>query len=89
MYTIGKIQLTQQAFAVFLVGSLISVLNMYSLRRAGWKIATGSSMIMFAGACYATYLTNCTVVGSCKELAWFLVILNVLTALAFIKVRVL
>ncbi len=88
MYTIGKIKLTQQAFAVFLIGSLVSILNLYALRRAGWKIAAGSSVVMFAGACYATYLTNCTVVGSCKELAWFLVVLNVLTALAFIKIRV-
>lgn len=89
MYTIGKIKLTQQAFAVFIIGSLVSLLNLYALRRTGWKTASIAFLFTFAYACYTTYLTNCTVVGNCKELAWVLVALNVLTALAFIKLRVL
>ncbi len=89
MYKIGKIKLTQQALAVFIIGSVVSFANLYALRKTGWKVASLAFLFTFAFACYATYLTNCTVVGDCKELAWFLVAVNVLTAILFIKMRVL
>ncbi len=89
MYTVGKIKLTQQALAVFVIGSIVSLLNLYLFRKAGWQAASLGFLVTFAYACYTTYLTNCIVVGDCKELAWFLVALNVITALAFIKMRVL
>ena len=90
MYTIGKIKLTQQALAVFVIGTVSAFLSAYVLRRElGLKGALTGFIFGLAVVSYTTYLTNCTVVGDCKELAWFLVALNVFTTLLFIKFKVL
>ena len=77
-YQIGKITLTQQAFAVFIIGALVSLSGFFMLRS---KKGILISLLMFAYACYSTYLTNCLVVGNCKTLAWVLVGLTALAAL--------
>lgn len=77
-YKIGKITLTQQALAVFIIGSLVSLYGFFSMRSKKGVII---SSVMFAYTCYSTYLTNCLSVGNCDVLAWILVGLSVLTAL--------
>ena len=78
MISIGKVNLTQQALAVFIIGSLVSLYGFFTLRsRKGIII----SAVMFAFTCYSTYLTNCVSVGNCDVLAWILVGLTVLSAL--------
>lgn len=73
-YTVGNIKLTQQAFAVFIMGSVVSLLILLGLWKAGGaRPAITASLLVFAMACYNTYLTNCVVVGQCNALAWFLV----------------
>lgn len=77
-YKIGRIELTQQALGVFIIGAIVSLMALVTLRSVkGAGVATG----FFAFTCYTTYLTNCVVVGNCKELAWVLVALNALNAL--------
>ena len=81
MYKIGKITLTQQALGVFIIGTIVTLTALAILRSAkGVGVAAG----FFAFTCYTTYLTNCVVVGNCKELAWVLVALNAITALTAI-----
>jgi intracellular septation protein A len=79
-YTIGKITLTQQALAVFIIQTVIALV-MLSVFRKTPKVAAGAFLAVFVFGSYATYLTNCTVVGNCKELAWFLVFVNALSVL--------
>lgn len=74
MYTVGKIKLTQQALAIFIMGSVVSLLILLGLWKVGGaRPAITVSLFVFAMACYNTYLTNCVSVGQCNELAWFLV----------------
>ena len=77
-YTFGKVTLTQQALGVFIVGTLISLYALITLRGAK---GAGFAVGMFAFTCYNTYLNNCLVVGNCKILAWFLLALSILSAL--------
>ena len=77
-YKIGKITLTQQALAVFIIGSLVSLYGFFSMRSKKGVII---SAVMFAYTCYSTYLTNCLSVGNCHVLAWILVGMTALAAL--------
>ena len=78
-YTFGKVTLTQQALGVFIIGTLISLYALATLRGAkGASFAVG----MFIFTCYNTYLNNCLVVGKCNILAWVLLIMSALSALA-------
>lgn len=77
-FKIGKITLTQQALAVFIIGSLVSLYGFFSLKSKRGVII---SAVMFAYTCYSTYLTNCLSVGNCDVLAWILVGLTTLAAL--------
>ena len=77
-YKIGKITLTQQALAVFIIGTLVSMYGFFSLRSKKGVII---SAVMFGYTCYSTYLTNCISVGNCDVLAWILVGLTAFTAL--------
>lgn len=85
-YTFGKITLTQQALAVFIV-SIISSLSALFLIRKNPQLAVITFLVGLASGFYTTYLTNCTIVGHCNELAWFLVAMNILMALIVIPVR--
>lgn len=77
-FKIGKITITQQALAVFIIGSLVSLYGFFSMRsKKGVIISTA----MFAYTCYSTYLTNCISVGNCDVLAWILVGLTALASL--------
>ena len=78
-YTFGKVTLTQQALGVFIIGTLLSLYALFTIR--GPKGA-GFAVGMFAFTCYNTYLNNCLVVGKCNVLAWFLLALSALSALA-------
>ena len=86
MYTIGKITLTQQALAVFIIQTIVAFVLLVSLRKTP-KIAVGAFIFAFAAGSYGTYLTNCTVVGDCNGLAWFLVAMNILSALIIVPMR--
>lgn len=77
-YTFGKIKLTQQALAVFILGSLITLFSLFVHRNVK---GAGMALAFFAYTCYTTYLTNCVVVGNCKELAWVLVVLNIISTI--------
>lgn len=77
-YTIGKVTLTQQALAVFIIGTLVSLYGFFALKSKKGVII---SAVMFAYTCYSTYLTNCLSVGNCENLAWILVGLSVFAAL--------
>lgn len=85
-YTIGKISLTQQALAVFIIQAIVAFVLLVSLRKNP-KIAAGSFLAVFITGSYATYLTNCTVVGDCNGLAWFLVFVNILSTLLVVPMR--
>lgn len=85
MYKIGKIELTQQALGVFIIGAIVSLSALAILRSAK---GAGVAAAFFAFTCYTTYLTNCVVVGNCKELAWVLVALNAFNAIFLVnKIR--
>jgi hypothetical protein len=77
-FTVGNVKLTQQAFAVFIIGSLMSVSGFFMLQS---KKGIFLSVLMFAYTCYVTYLTNCVVVGDCNILAWLLVASSAVMAL--------
>lgn len=77
-FKVGKITLTQQALAVFIIGSLVSLYGFFTLKSKKGVII---SAVMFAYTCYSTYLTNCLSVGNCDVLAWILVGLTVLASL--------
>lgn len=77
-FKVGKVTLTQQALAVFIIGSLVSLYGFFSLKSRKGVII---SAIMFAYTCYSTYLTNCLSVGNCNILAWILVGLTVIASL--------
>lgn len=77
-FSIGKVTLTQQALAVFIIGSLVSLYGFFTLKSKKGIII---SAVMFAYTCYSTYLTNCLSVGNCNILAWILVGLTALASL--------
>ena len=78
-YTFGKITLTQQALGVFVIGLLMSLTVLFTFKGAK---GTGFAIGIFAFTCYNTYLNNCLVVGECKILAWVLLALSGVSALA-------
>ena len=85
-YTFGEVTLTQQALGVFIVTSLSALSSLFMLK-SNPKVSVLTFFIMFGFGCYATYVTNCTVVGKCDKLAWFLLVMNVLSALFIIPTR--
>jgi hypothetical protein len=85
-YTIGKITLTQQALTVFIIQAIGAFVLLVSLRKNP-KIAVGAFLAVLVTGSYGTYLTNCTVVGDCNGLAWFLVFVNILSALIVVPMR--
>ena len=81
-YTIGKIKLTQQALYVF-IAAIVTVIAQFLIGRrmnTPSKILALNLVIGFGMATYVTYLTNCTIVGKCEQLAWFLFAINALLA---------
>ncbi len=80
-YKIANVTLTQQAFLVFVLGLVVSAMSMYAMRKAPMNTFAMMTIVLLAYVSYSTYLTNCTVVGKCERLAWFLVIINVMSAL--------
>ena len=79
------LELTPQAMSVFVIGTLASGASVVLSPDKKLGVAIGCAV--FAATCYQTYLTNCTVKGKCKILAWFLVALNVIVYLALIRYR--
>lgn len=74
MYTIGNITLTPQALSMFIVYTVLSLVVFWVSKSAS------AFVLLFATGCYMTYVTNCTVVGKCTELAWVMVGLTVLSS---------
>jgi hypothetical protein len=79
VYKIGQIEVTQQAFLILLAGTTLSGLiflgSLFFLRGMTAKMAgLIVSLIAFGLTCYTGYLINCTIVGKCNNLAWFLVV---------------
>lgn len=85
-YQIGEITLTQQALIVFVL-QVVSAISALVLLRKNTKLAVGMFLTLLAVGSYATYLTNCTIVGKCEKLAWFLVAINALSAAIIIPMR--
>ena len=87
-YKIGSIEVTQQAFLILLAGTTLSGLiflgSLFFLRGARAKMAGMIvSLIAFGLTCYNGYLINCTIVGKCNKLAWFLVVMYMLVLIAY------
>ena len=79
--------LTQQALIVFIMSTISSIGALFLMRKDKIALSTAVFIGMLAAGFYATYLTNCTIVGECNKLAWFLVALSILAALA-VPIRV-
>lgn len=79
-YKIGKITITQQALAVFIISIVAAIVAFFILREKP-AVATGAFIGALIGGTYATYVTNCTIVGECNALAWFLVAVNIVGVL--------
>jgi hypothetical protein len=86
-YKIGGVTLTQQALAVFIVSTVSAIGALFLMRKDKIALSAAVFIGMLAAGFYATYLTNCTIVGECKKLAWFLVVMSIIAALA-VPVRV-
>lgn len=87
-YKIGKMEVSQQAYLVLLAGTTLSVMlflasvffaSSMQLRLAGMF----ASALMFGITCYFAYVVNCTIVGKCTELAWFLMIMNMIVIISY------
>lgn len=76
----GGITLTRQALGVFIVSIFTAIVSLFALR-GNPQMAVGIFILLIGTGSYATYLTNCTVVGKCEKLAWFLLGVNVLSTL--------
>lgn len=79
-YKFGGLNVTKQAFIVLLGGTTLAILlfcaGLYMAFMVPSRIAAGTlmmlSLIVFAITCYQAYIVNCTIVGKCNKLAWFL-----------------
>jgi hypothetical protein len=85
-YAVGEIELTQQALIVFVVAVAVALISLIALRKNP-KMAAIAFISFLAVGSYTTYLTNCTVVGKCEKLAWFLVAMNILSAFIIVPLR--
>lgn len=75
MYTFGDITLTPQALGIFIIYTAMAFMVLVMTR------TPSAFVLVFATGCYMTYVTNCTVVGKCEKLAWFMVGLTALSGL--------
>ena len=85
-YRFAGMQVTHQAFLILLAGSTLSALMLIgSLFLPGSAKVAGMvlSLVIFGITCYSGYVTNCTVVGKCHKLAWFLVAMQFLVLVAY------
>lgn len=76
IYQIGSVSMTQPAFIIIVVGSILSVILLI-----GGLITKNTSVIIVSAitalcllglTLYQAYIVNCTIVGNCKTLAWVL-----------------
>lgn len=67
--------MSQQAFIIFVAGSIGSVLLLLS---GSDRVSAIAALILFGMISYQAYLTNCVLVGNCNTLAWFLVAMNLI-----------
>jgi hypothetical protein len=78
-YNFGGMQLTQQAYIVLVAGMLVSALIFVGglfLKGSSAKIsAITIAFVALALTCYTSYVINCTIVGKCMKLAWFLTLM--------------
>lgn len=86
-FKLGGVTLTQQAFLVFISSTVSAIGALFLMRKDKIALSAAVFIGMLAGGFYATYLTNCAIVGDCRRLAWFLVVMSIIAALA-IPVRV-
>ncbi len=74
-YRVGNLVMSQQAFIIFVAGSIGSILLMFS---GNDRVSAVAALVLFAMISYQAYLTNCVLVGNCNILAWFLVVMNLI-----------
>jgi hypothetical protein len=75
--------LTPQAKSIFVAGSIASLAAVFIISDKKVGLVVGG--VIFGFTCYNTHVTNCSVVGKCGSLAWFIVITNVLMYIAAIN----
>lgn len=80
-YKIGKLEVTRQAFIVFVALTIPSVITAVLGIANASMLLVASSIFTFAVACYMTYVINCLVVGKCVVLSWILASLVVVFTL--------
>lgn len=82
VYKIGSIKMSHQAFLIVIVGSAISALVFIAGLITGHKHAIIASTVSALGTLGLTfwqaYVVNCTTVGSCNNVAWFLTIMYII-----------
>ena len=98
IYKLGKYNVTQQAFIIFILGCIITVIvalsGFYTLMKnksltKNVKLSALFGIFIIAGlilayTCFVTYVTNCLSVGKCNLLAWIYVIIAILYTVGFI-----
>ena len=82
-YKVGGLMMTQQAYLLLLAGTSLSLIillgSLFLLPSSSAKLGGVTfAVVVFAVTCYASYVTNCTIVGKCNVLAWVLVVANML-----------
>lgn len=80
VYHIGKIVVTQQAFLVLVMGAIASFITLI-LAMMHNPVFIVSALATFGMTCYSAYIVNCSVVGKCIALSWFM---SILTAIYFV-----
>lgn len=98
IYKLGKYHVTQQAFVIFILGCIITVVvalsGFYTLlknKSLSKNVKLGAlvgifivSGLILTYTCFVTYVTNCLSVGKCDLLAWIYVIIAILYTAGFI-----
>ncbi len=77
MYRVGSIQLSKQAFVAFVAGTIASIATLLTMRS---RVGLYTALFLFAATCYQTYVINCTIVGHCSVLAWFLAVIYIISS---------
>ena len=86
-YKYFDIEVSQQAFIILVSGTIIAALLFIAGLFTGSLYGTIGlllfSLVMLGMTFYVGYMVNCTIVGHCNTLAWFLVVVEVGILLAY------
>jgi hypothetical protein len=85
---LGKITMSYQAAIVLISGWIAAILLLfgaiYMRSKMFSTILIVISLFAFVISTYQAYVTNCSLVGKCEALSWFLVAMGVLYAILMI-----